>query len=413
MSDEPLPTVFKTTAQDPVARANPHPRLDRLRRECPVLYDGQLGGFFLTRHEDVRAVLSDRSMLRDPERAVAEARAVKLQRRPPPPESRDFGQPPAAMLFLDDPDHARIREPFALAFNKRVSQSGPVIQGIVDATLDEIASLPDFDVVTDFAQKIPIRVVSRLIGIPDMSSAEFQKWSEGAALALHPMRSRVATSTMIAAQNALHDFFHGLITERRLQPEDDLVSDLVAAQKDGAAISDHEIQSNLRLLLVAGNLTTSDLIGSAVWLLLTNPLQLNQLRRKPVLIAAVVEEALRMESPIDATDRIASRGISIGECPVGVGQAITSSLRGANRDPDVFDDPHVFRLDRQPNNHLAFGGGNHFCLGAPLARLEARIAVQGLIGRFPRLELSSNFADAEWRALPPFRGLSRLMLSCR
>ncbi len=410
MSEEPLPTVFKTTAQDPVARANPHPRLDRLRRECPVLYDTQLGGFFLTRHEDVRAVLSDRSMLRDPEHAVAEARALKLQRRPPPPESRDFGQPPATILFLDDPDHARIREPFALAFNKRALQSGPVIQGIVDATLDEIGSRSNFDVVADFARKVPIRVISRLIGIPEVSSAEFQKWSEEASLALHPMRSRAATSVMIAAQNALHDFFHGLIAKRRRQPADDLVSDLVKLQQDGAPVSDHEIQANLRLLLIAGNLTTTDLIGSAVWLLLTNGPQVEQLRREPSLIVAVIEEALRMESPIDATDRIPSQSISVGRCPIGAGQAITTSLRGANRDPDVFDEPHAFKLDRKSNNHLAFGGGNHFCLGAPLARMEARIAVRMLLERLPHLRLVDDRSAPEWRALPPFRGLARLFV---
>ena len=407
MPDEPLPSVFKTTAQDPVARANPHPRLDRLRNECPVLFDRQMGGFFLTRHDDARRILGDRTMLRDPDSALAEARTMKLQRQPAPPESRDFGCPSASMLFLDEPDHSRIRQPFAKAFHARVSLARPLISEIVSSVLEKLAETAEFDIVADYAQAIPIRVMSKLIGIPPERSDEFRAWSEAVSLALHPMRSSLATKRMIEGQNALHDYLLELLVDRRKSPANDLVSDLACLQADGANISDHEIQANVRLLLVAGNLTTTDLIASTVLLLLENRRVLEQLKDKPELISRVVEEALRMESPIDATDRVAPRDMSIGECRVLKGQAVTVSLRGANRDAFAFEDPHSFRIDRTGPGHVAFGGGKHFCLGAPLARIETQIAVNLLIERMPALR-RSDAAQLEWRALPPFRGLSHL-----
>jgi cytochrome P450 len=409
MPDEPLPSVFKTTAQDPVARVNPHPRLDRLRNECPVLFDKQMGGFFLTRHADARAILSNRSMMRDPEKALPEARALKMQRQPAPPASRDFEQPPATMLFLDDPDHARIREPFARAFHARISLARPLVTRIVSDALDGLSGKAEFDLVADYAQVIPIRVMSGLIGIPPERSHEFRAWSEAVSLALHPMRSSAATRRMIEGQNALHDYLLDLLAVRRKSPMNDLVSDLAALQANGAGITDRELQANVRLLLVAGNLTTSDLIGSTVLLLLQNRDALEHLKSAPDLISRVVEEALRMESPIDATDRIAPRDMSIRGCPVSKGQALTISLRGANRDADVFDEPHAFRLDRRGPAHVAFGGGAHFCLGAPLARIETQLAVKLLLERMPLLR-RADASPIQWRALPPFRGLLRLQV---
>lgn len=408
VTDEPLPSVFKTTAQDPVGRANPHPRLDRLRRECPVFYDAQMGGFFLTRYADVRAVLSDRSMLRDPDRAAPEARTIKLQRRSPSPQSLDFGHAPASILFLDDPDHARIREPLALAFHTRIQAGRQAIRRIVDEALGQLSSRETFDAVTDFAQAIPIRVMAMLIGIPPEKSAEFRSWAEAVSLALHPMRSAADTRRMQQGQNALHQYLLGLIEERRRQPADDLTSDLAALRDKGVNVNDYELQANLRLLLVAGNLTTTDLIGSLLWLLLSNPTELEKLLHNPSLASRAVEEALRMESPIDAADRIAPNDKEIGAYPVRSGQALTLSLRGANRDPETFSDPHAFRIDRQHVAHVAFGGGAHFCLGAPLARLETQVAVQAMIERFPNLRLTNRDSPPHWRALPPFRGLVSL-----
>jgi cytochrome P450 len=189
---------------------------------------------------------------------------------------------------------------------------------------------------------------------------------------------------------------------------DDLVSDMVALQREGAALSDADLASNLSALLVAGNLTTTDLIGNAARLFLTHPAELAKLHADPTLISAAVEETLRYEPPVDITGRIASRDMTVGGCPVKTSQSMLLSLRGANRDPEVFEAPHRFDITRKKSPHVAFGGGAHICIGAPLARLEAQVALARLFERFPDLRLAEPEAPPQWRTLPFFRGLQRL-----
>jgi cytochrome P450 len=200
------------------------------------------------------------------------------------------------------------------------------------------------------------------------------------------------------------------MADRRITPRDDLISDMVQLQAAGADLSDDELRINLTALLVGGNLTTTDLIGNAVRLLLLNPDQLAKLKADPGIINAVVEEVLRYEPPVDITGRIASRPLEFGGCPIKDRQAMTVSLRAANRDPEVFDDPHAFNVSRKHKPHVAFGGGAHICIGAPLARLEAQVALVKLFQRFPNLKLA-NPDSPEWRTLPFFRGLERLDLT--
>jgi cytochrome P450 len=179
-------------------------------------------------------------------------------------------------------------------------------------------------------------------------------------------------------------------------------------QANGEPLTDSEILTNLSALLVAGNLTTTDLIGNAVRIFLTHPEQLAKLRADPSLVSAAVEETLRYEPPVDVTGRIASREMSVGGCPVHTTQSLLVSLRGANRDPEVFENPHSFDITRKKSPHVAFGGGAHICIGAPLARLEAQVALGKLFARFPDLRLADPDAPPIWRTLPFFRGLERL-----
>ena len=185
---------------------------------------------------------------------------------------------------------------------------------------------------------------------------------------------------------------------------------MTSLQSAGADLSDDELRINLSALLVGGNLTTTDLIGNAVRLLLLNPGELAKLKADPKLINAVVEETLRYEPPVDITGRVASADMEVGGCPVKQSQVLTLSLRGANRDPEVFEDPHRFDVTRKHKPHVAFGGGAHICIGAPLARLEAQVALLKLFERFPNLRLADPEAAPQWRSLPFFRGLETLML---
>jgi cytochrome P450 len=406
--DEPLPSAFKTSALDPIGRADPHQRLDRLRKECPVLHDRQLGGYFLTRYADVRAVLSDRELWRDPDKAASDAHAIRKLRQTPPEGSMDRGLPPTLIVLLDDPDHSRIRDPLVMALNKRVAASTGLVKTIMEDLLRPLEARDSFDLIADFARPAPVSVIAHVLGVDRNRLVSFREWSEACMLMLHPMRSAAETARMVLGQNALHQYFLDMIEARRAEPKDDLVSDLVGLQAAGAPINDNELQMNLRALLVAGNLTTTDLIGSVFWLLLSNPEQFQKLRENPQLVNNTVEETLRMEPPVDLTARIASREMTLGEQTVHVGQSITPSLRGANRDPQVYSDPHRFNIERREQPHVAFGGGTHFCAGAALARLEAQTATRLLLAKFPGLSLLNPEAPPRWRALPPFRGLEDL-----
>jgi hypothetical protein len=203
----------------------------------------------------------------------------------------------------------------------------------------------------------------------------------------------------------------GLMHGRASEPRDDLVSDMMKLKADGAPLSEGEISTNLQGLLIGGNLTTTDLIGNAIWLLLRHPQELAKLKADPSLINSCVEEVLRYEAPVDMTGRIAPRDMSIDGCPVKPRQQMFLSLRGANRDPDVFPEPDRFDISRKDAPHVAFGGGLHLCIGAPLARLEAQVALPAFFNRFPNVRLANPEAKPEWRRMPFFRGLKELLVT--
>jgi cytochrome P450 len=263
-------------------------------------------------------------------------------------------------------------------------------------------------VMADFAVLVPIDVIARILGVDETRLAEFRHWSEGVIQFLNPFRTEVQTKQLVESATALSAYMKDLIGARRASPRDDLVSDMVALQAEGAPITDGELSVNLQSLLVGGNLTTTDLIGNAVRLFLLHPEQLEKLKTDPSLINSAVEEVLRYEGPVDITGRIASRDLDIGGCPVKKTQSILLSLRGANRDPDTFAEPHRFDIARKQSPHVAFGGGAHLCIGAPLARLEAQVALPAFFARFPKLRLANPDAPPRWRSLPFFRGLQEL-----
>lgn len=406
MNDRPLPTLFELTPLNEAFRVDPHGLLDDLRSRCPAHADPVSGSLVLTRYADVRSVVNNRELWRDPIRA--EEGAV-LQRRLI--AETDLSKPrtsTTSILMLDDPDHARVRQPLSQALYARVAKFKPEVERIVDEALDRFPAEGEVDLMAAFCVPIPIDVIASILGVDHDRLAEFREWSEGVIQGLNPLRTPEQTAQMEAASEALSAYFTEAMEDRRAKPRDDLISDMVQLQASGAPLSDDELRINLTALLVGGNLTTTDLIGNAVRLLLLNPAELAKLKADPGIINAVVEETLRYEPPVDITGRIVSGDLEVGGCPMRAGQAITVSLRGANRDPEVFEDPHRFDVSRKHKPHVAFGGGSHICIGAPLARLEAQVALTRLFARFPDLKLAEPEATPAWRTLPFFRGMERL-----
>ena len=407
MPDDAPPPVLALTPLNPAFRENPYAMLEELRTHHPVMRDEAAGVFFISRHEDVRRILTDLTLWRSPE--MAEEAAVLTRRILDEPDGALSDQPRnPTILLMDDPDHARIRGPLAQALYKRAARFKPQVERIVDETLDAVAGRGSFDLMSSFAVLVPIDVIAEILGVEHSRLAEFREWSEGAIQGLNPLRTPEQTAQMLKAGLALRAHMAGMLAARRAEPQDDLVTDMVQAQAAGADLTDDDLISNLNALLIAGNLTTTDLIGNAVRLLLTNPGELAKLRADPTLIGACVEEVLRYEPPMDITGRIASRELEVSGCPIHEHQSMLVSLRGANRDPAVFAEPDRFDITRKKSPHVAFGGGAHICIGAPLARLEAQVALARLIARFPNLRLADPAAAPQWRTLPFFRGLERL-----
>jgi cytochrome P450 len=399
--------IFQLTPMNPAYREDPYAVLAELRARSPALRDAAYGSVILTRYDDVRPLVSDLTLWRDP--LKGDLNLLQLQRLggelPEGPRSET-----TSILTLDDPDHARIRQPLAQALYARVAKFRPEVERIVRETLDAIDASAAFDLMAGFCVPIPIDVIASILGVDPTRLAEFRQWSEGVIQGLNPFRNEAQTKAMEAASTALDDYFTRLIAERKATPRDDLISDMTRLQAGGLAVNDAELRMNLTALLVGGNLTTTDLIGNATRLLLLNPAELAKLRADPSLINAVVEEALRYDPPVDATGRIASRDLEASGCPVKQKESLTLHLRAANRDPEVFDHPDAFDVTRAKKPHVAFGGGAHICIGAPLARLEAQVALLRLFERFPRLRFADPDAPPAWRMLPFFKGLERLEL---
>lgn len=399
-----LPTGSRLTALDEAFRADPYPVLECLRQRDPVHRDTELNRWFVTDHALVRQVLRDKEFCVDARKASPDSFARKIA-----PADAD-AEP--SMLGLDDPDHRRLRSFVSRAFApSRIAALRPRVQGIVDGVLAGLEGRPHFDLIGEFASPIPFRVLAAMLGVESSDEPDFRRWAEAKVQVFDPFRSAAVAARMKEADAHLREYFHRMIEKRREAPGEDIVSDLVRANESGELLSRGEIVTMCNLLIVAGIVTTSDLIGNGMLALLRHPEQCQRLRQKPELIAGAVEEMLRYDSPVIQTGRIATRAVQLGGRSVASGDSISLSLGAANRDAALHAEPHRFDIERKDNHHQSFGGGVHLCLGAALARLEAQIAIEGLLRAFPGLQLAPE--PVARKRLPILNGCERLAVLTR
>jgi hypothetical protein len=400
--DRPLPTGLQLTARDAAFRENPHDRLDELRSQDPVHQDRELGRYVLTRADDIAALLADRTLSSDPFKANPDAFGRQGF------SEADRGK--LSMLLIDDPDHARLRGLVVKAFSARsVETLRPRIERVAAKLLDAIDPDRPFDLTAAYSVPLPTLVIADILAVTDGRVGDFKRWSDDFAIFFSPNHSEEERRRLIASREEFSAFLSEAVQERRQRPRDDLISELVLAEQQGERLTEAEIISTCRLLLAAGNLTTTDLIGNGTVALLRNPEQLTWLRSEPMLWPAAVEELLRYDSPVTAIGRQMTEPRLIGGCPIGTGQTVTAMLTAANHDPALHSDPHRFDIARKQQKHHSFGGGSHFCLGAGLARQEAQIGLSALFARFSRLRLVPD-RPLRRKATPGLNGYDAIWL---
>ncbi|MGE3303524.1 MAG: cytochrome P450 [Hyphomonadaceae bacterium] len=402
----PRMLVFQLSELNPAMRSDPHAILDAQREAAPIDRDDVIPALVLTAYGVAKDLLVDSAISRNFEYASPANPVINAVRKLNAAVEEEFGRHDS-MLILDDPDHARVRGIVAKAFLARAAEARPMIEGVVARALARLEGRPGFDVVEEYACRVPIHVLGAILGCDEDDLPQLRAWTEAGQRAFDPTVGEEASNAAIEGRRGILGYFRQRMAMRRAAPGDDLVSDLLRAQAEGAPISDGEILHNMFALLVAGHLTTADLIGNGVMLLLTHPEERAKLAANPALIASAVDEALRYEPPITTTARFPHQDGAIGGCPYHKGDALTVSVLAANRDPAAFANPHRFDITRRPNPHLAFGAGSHMCVGAPLARIEGQAAIAGLLARFPDIRLAQE-GRPEWRAVAGVRGLAKL-----
>jgi cytochrome P450 PksS len=385
----------------PEFKADPFPFYARLRAGqtvCRVeiaLAPGVREAWLVTRYDDVVAVLKDPRFAKNRENAA---------RKPWLPE---FVKPlERNMLDLDEPDHGRLRTLVHKAFTPAMVETlRPRIQQISDRLLDAVEPSGSMDLVRDFSLPLPLTVIVELLGIPAQDQDRFQVWSKAA---LRPP-TRVNTLLAMPSLWAFMRYLRRLFRELRVTPREGLLTALVQVEEAGDRLSEDELLAMAVLLVIAGHETTVNLIASGTLALLEHPEQMERLRNNPALIGSAIEELLRFSNPLETTTmRFACEAVSIAGTTVPRGALVLAVLASANRDEKQFDHADDLNLSRENNRHVAFGLGAHFCLGAPLARIEGQIAINTLLRRLPRLQLAVPVKALRWRATPVLRGLEAL-----
>jgi cytochrome P450 len=383
----------------PEHRRDPQTTWRALRAHGRIYRSRAFGTFLCTGYDDVQRILRDPQFSTDRSGVPAMRFVARLARREP-----DFGSMVERnLLTIDGADHRRLRGLVSKAFTpRRIERLRPRLEATVDELLQRVAGSGEMEVVGDLAHPLPVIAIAELLGVPVEDRERFRAWSTELVQLLDPFQGRGGARPMIDATDAIFDYFRPLLAERRASPRDDLLSAMIAAEQDGQRLDEADLLALSSLLLVAGHETTSNLIGSAVLLLLRFPDERKRLQDDLSLLSSAVDECLRFEPPIQLTDRAVVEDCEIAGQPLRRNQMVAAVLAAANRDPEHFPDPDRFDVGRTDNHHLAFGQGNHFCLGSQLARLEAEVAVGALLRRFP--DFSGSPEPPAWRRSMIVRG---------
>ncbi len=368
-------------------RANPYPYYEELRRKDPVHRMRLQDAWALTDYADVDMVLRDHRRFGN--------------------EGRDFGYiPQISMLDLDPPQHTKLRALAAHGFTPRsVAALEPRIRETVDGLLENVKGKRRFDVIAELAFPLPIIVIAEMLGVPPEDRDQFNEWSNIVSLTVDPLLDDRQVRQVRQAVEEVFDYFEAIAEERRREPREDLVSALVTAEVDGERLERDDLLVNLLLVLVAGNETTRNLIGNGTLALLRNPDELRRLRDDPSLLNGAIDELLRFDSPVQLDGRIVREPFELRGKRIEPGQRIICLLGAANRDPQIFPDADKLDVGRPAGKHLAFGRGIHYCLGAPLARLEGRVAFEALLPLLDGLRLAE---EPRFRDQVTLRGLESL-----
>lgn len=387
------------------ALADPYPIYLRLRCDEPVHWSDGFNGWLLTRYGDVQ------SALKDPR--LPSGRRLDSYMNQLPGDEWARSQPLRShystwLVNLDPPDHTRLRTLVSKAFTPRmVEQLRPFIASMANELIDAHLSQGQMEFISEFARPLPARVISRLLGIRTEESAQFEHWSENISAFTGSGRPKIARARAAhQAVDAMSAFVRGLVARRRARPCDDLLSALVSIEEQGDRLCDQELIGMTVFLLVAGHETTMSLLANGLLALVKHPDQLVRLQADRSLMSWAVEEFLRYESPLQHQVRTAGEDLEIGGVSIKRGQRVVLLLGAANRDPHQFTDPDQLDLSRNPNHHLAFGLGIHYCLGASLARLEAHIVFHTLLDRFASIRLVEP--QIRWRRHTSMRNPDRL-----
>ena len=370
-------------------RANPYPFYEELRRKDPVHRMRLQHAWVLTDYADVDMVLRDN-------RRFGNA-------------GRDFGYiPQVSMLDLDPPEHTKIRALVSHGFTPRsVAALEPRIRETVNSLLGSVEVKERFDLIEELAFPLPVIVIAEMLGVPPEDREQFNEWSNIVSLIVDPLLNEGQVLQVQRAVDEVFTYFEAVAEERRRYPQDDLISALVTAEVDGERLERDDLLVNLLLVLVAGNETTRNLIGNGTLALLRHHNELRRLREDPALLKGAIDELLRFDSPVQLDSRIAREPVELRGKRIDAGQRVLCLLGAANRDPQAFPDADRLDVGRSSARHLAFGRGVHYCLGAPLARLEGRVAFEALLPRLANLRLAE---EPRYRDQVTLRGLESLWL---